>query len=245
MNLAHPHLVGLVAGLALAAGLIASTMLVTNAWLRISESQNITVTGSVRKPVRSDLAIWRGSFSVESQTLLQAQKALKEDLAKVHNFLAGRGVTNLMTSPISIQELRARQKAEDGSYHEKMTGFRLSQTVEARSPDVEGLTRLNHDSTVLVEQGVLFTPMALEYIYTKAGDVKAELLAEATKDARSRAEQIALQGGRHVDHLRAAKMGVFQITPLHSTHTSWEGLNDTSSLEKTVTAIVTATFAMR
>ena len=71
------------------------------------------------------------------------------------------------------------------------------------------------------------------------------MLAEATKDARRRAEQIAGQGGRRVDHLRSARMGVFKITPLHSLQTSWEGLNDTSSLEKTVSAVVTATFAMK
>jgi len=39
-------------------------------------------------------------------------------------------------------------------------------------------------------------------------------------------------------------MGVFQITPVHSIQTSWEGMNDTTSLEKTITAVVTATFGL-
>ena len=53
-----PHLLGVLAGLFLAAGLILSTMLVTGAWLRIAEYQTVSVTGSARKAVRSDLVIW-------------------------------------------------------------------------------------------------------------------------------------------------------------------------------------------
>ena len=81
---------------------------------------------------------------------------------------------------------------------------------------------------------------------TKAGEAKIEMLAEATKDARARAEQIASQGGRTVKELRAAKMGVFQITPLYSGRASsnWEGENDMSSLEKNISAVVNATFSM-
>jgi len=71
------------------------------------------------------------------------------------------------------------------------------------------------------------------------------MLSEATKDARSRAEQIASQGGRKVDQLRSARMGVFQITPVHSSQTSWEGMNDTSSFEKTITSVVNVTFSVR
>jgi hypothetical protein len=72
-----------------------------------------------------------------------------------------------------------------------------------------------------------------------------EMMADATKDARARAEQIAGQGGREIKELRNAHMGVVQINPLYSTATSWEGNSDTSSLEKTITATVTATFGLR
>lgn len=50
-----PHLLGVLAGLFLAAGLVLAAMLVTRAWLRISESQTVSVTGSARKTVRSEI----------------------------------------------------------------------------------------------------------------------------------------------------------------------------------------------
>jgi hypothetical protein len=97
----------------------------------------------------------------------------------------------------------------------------------------------------LVEQGVFLTTDAPKFIYTQAAETKIEMLADATKDARARAEQIAGQGGRDLGGLHDADMGVFQIAPLHSSDTSGEGMNDTTSLDKTITAVVTATFALK
>lgn len=239
-----PHLLGLLAGLFLAAGLVLSAMLVTRAWLKIAETQNIVVTGSARRTVQSDLVIWRGSFCAEAATLLDAQRKLKADAEKVQGFLRASGSTNEIFTPIGIQEVQATQRDDHGLTQQKTVGYRLTQTVEVRSPDVERITELDRQSTALVEQGVLFTPAPPQFIYTKAGEAKIEMLAEATQDARARAGQIAAQGGRSIHALRAARMGVFQITPLHSSETSSEGVNDTSSLEKTILSVVSATFSL-
>jgi len=111
------------------------------------------------------------------------------------------------------------------------------------SAEVNRLDKL--DTTSLVEQGVIFTVAPLQFIYTKAGETKIEMLAEATKDARARAEQIATQGGRSIARLQSADQGIFQITPHHSVATSWQGENDTTSRQKTITAVVTATFLLK
>ena len=242
--LARPHLLGLMAGLLLAAALVCSAFLVTGAWLRIAESQTIGVTGSAKKNVKSDLIVWRGSFTVEGESLAAAHRKLKADLGKVEAFLQTRGVSNFVVAPISILEVRAKEKGEGDMVRERTVGYRLSQLIEIRSSEVERIARLSSESVALIDEGVVFTTNAPEYIYTKAGEAKIEMLAEATRDARLRADQIASQGGRGIAQLRSAKMGVFQITPLHSLQTSWEGVNDTASLEKTITAVVTATFSM-
>jgi hypothetical protein len=96
-----------------------------------------------------------------------------------------------------------------------------------------------------MEQGVVLETDDIQFIYTKAGETKVQMMAEATEDARRRAEEIAARGGRAVRELRSARMGVVQINPLYSTDTSSEGNNDTSSLEKTITATVTAEFTLR
>ena len=222
-----------------------SSMLVTRAWQRIAETETVSVTGSARKNVRSDLAVWQGNFSVESATLLEAQQKLKDDLRKVEAFLRASGLTNFTVSPISIAELKAREKGLGDFEVVRTAGYRLAHTVEVRSENVNQVVQLDRDSPQLIEQGILFTTGGMQFIYTKAGEAKVEMLADATQDARARAEQIARQGGRKIAGLRSAKMGVFQVNPLYSIQTTWEGVNDTSSLEKTITAVVAANFSMR
>ena len=70
------------------------------------------------------------------------------------------------------------------------------------------------------------------------------MLADASKDARDRAEQIASHAGSKVASLIVAKMGVMQVNPAYSTEVSAEGNNDKSTLEKDALAIVTASFAI-
>jgi hypothetical protein len=241
----RPHLLGLLAGLFLAAGLILSAMVVTRAWLKIAESQSITVTGSAKRAVVSDLVIWNGSFVTEAPELHAAQAALKASQAKVAAFLAKAGITNAAYSPIRIEELRASLKGADGYVQSRTSGFRLTQSVTVKSGDIPAVQAMDAASTALVEDAVLFTPSSPEFVYTKAGEAKVEMLAEATRDARARADQIAKQGEARVAQLRSARMGVFQITPEHSAVTSWEGVYDTTSLNKTITAVVTATFSLK
>jgi len=188
MNPSRPHLFGLLAGLALASGLVLASLVFASAWTRISESQVINVTGSARKNVRSDLVVWHTSFSVDAPTLLEAQERLHADLGKVTAFLNLHGVADFLAQPVQISEIVAKQHdKEDDTTANVRVGYRLTQAVEIRSPDVERVPRLAGESGDLLQQGVAFVSAGFEFIYTKAGDAKVEMMAEATRDARSRA----------------------------------------------------------
>jgi hypothetical protein len=246
MDSSRPHLFGVLAGVFLAAGIAFASLVLAGAWTRISESQLISVTGSARRSVRSDLVIWRSSYQVEAPTLLAAHQRLREDFAKVQRFLTERSLREVAVGPVQIREVTERVTLRDGAESTtRRVGYRLSQVVEVRSPEVDRVPGLATESAELLEQGVTFVSDSMEFIYTKAGEAKVEMMAEATKDARARANQIAENGGRAIRGLREARMGVIQINPMHSTATSWEGNNDTTALEKTITATVSASFSLR
>src|SRR4051794_34303224 len=120
----RPQLFGMIAGFFLAAGLVWSAALGTAAWLKIKNSQFITVKGSARKNILSDLVIWRGAFAVQSPTLLEAQKKLKSDAMVVEKFLRARMVTNFVFAPIEIVEVKATLQS-DGLTSEKSVAYRL------------------------------------------------------------------------------------------------------------------------
>lgn len=244
MNPTRPHLLGMLAGLFLAAGLVASAMLATTTWLRIRNTQFISVKGSARTNITSDLAIWKGSFSVRAGTLLEAQRELQTDGTKVEAFLRQKQVTNFSLLPIVIEEQKGRLETNH-VIQDLVVGYRLAQPVRVESGNIDQISRLNHESSELVESGVEFTSEPPEFIYTKSAEAKIEMLAEAAKDARARAEQIAGQGGRIITAMHSAEMGVFQITPRYESQTSGEGLNDTTSADKTITSVVTATFSLK
>jgi hypothetical protein len=247
MGVFKPHLFGMLAGLFLASGLLFSALVGSTAWLKIHNSQFISVKGSARKNIKSDLAVWKGTFTAEAATLLDAQRALNGSREKVEHFLNMSGMTNHAFDSVAIEELKARFELQTNglkTFQEKTVGYKLAQSVEARTADPDRIAQLNSDSTALVEQGVMLTTDKPKYIYSKVAEEKIEMLADATKDARARAERIAIQGGGHLSRLHSADMGIFQITPVNSSETAWDGMNDTTAVEKTITAVVTATFAL-
>ena len=70
------------------------------------------------------------------------------------------------------------------------------------------------------------------------------MLSEAAKDAKVRAEKIAESTGSSIGSVRSARMGGLQITPADSNEVSDMGMNDTSSLDKDITAVVNVAFAV-
>jgi hypothetical protein len=99
--------------------------------------------------------------------------------------------------------------------------------------------------TSLIQQGVLVESLPPKYLYTKLADLKIAMLADATKDATARAQQVAINSGAQLGSIQDARMGVMQITPVHSNDVSDSGNNDTSSRVKEITAVVTARFSLR
>lgn len=244
----RPQLFGLLAGLFLAAGISFASIILARAWTRIHEAQWIDVTGSARKNVRADLVIWRANFAVEAATLLEAQQKLSEDRARIDAWLAAHNVKDVSAEPVQIKDITVQQfeqTKERQTNREKRVGYKLTQTLVVHSADVESVPRLAGSASELIEQGVSFASEGFEFIYTPVAEAKIEMMAEATKDARLRAEQIAVQGGRTLKQLQTAHMGVVQINPLYSSATSWQGNNDTKSLDKTITATISATFSLQ
>ncbi len=215
----------------------------------VSAKKSITVTGSAKKQIKADLAVWRGSFSRQADELAAAYQGMKDDQAKVKAYLVKMGIEekDIVMQPLSTETLYIydQELLRKLGKSQQISGYRMFQTVEVRSNDVEKITQISREASVLIEQGVVFQSQQPQYIYTKLNDLKVDMLAEAAKDATSRASKIAAASGSKVGHLRSAKMGVFQITPVNSTDVADYGINDTSTVDKEITAVVNCEFALQ
>jgi uncharacterized protein len=229
-----------------ALGLLGSTMIATYGFIRTKAQPNtITVTGSAKKQIKSDYVTWRGSFSTQSANLPEAYKKLQNDLNKVKGYLSEKELTENDYTVSSINTIVNYQMLPNGMMSSAVDSYRLYQEVEIRSADIEKITSISRESTKLIQDGIQFQSMPPMYFYTKIADLKIDMLALATKDARNRAGKIAENAGSKLGELKSAKMGVFQITPINSNEVSDYGINDTSSIEKEIMSVVNCVFSSK
>lgn len=229
-----------------ALSLFASASVVTYGLIKTRFQPNtITVTGSAKKQIKSDYVIWHASFGRQSAKISDAYNMLQDDLVKVEKYLSSKGLTKKDYTVSSINTVTINTILPNGVYSNNIEAYRLSQDIEIRSGDIDKITAISRESTKLIRDGVEFQSMPPSYYYTKIADLKINMLALATKDAKARAEKIAANSGAKLGELRSAKMGVFQITPLNSNEISDYGVNDTSSIDKEIMSVMNCVFATK
>ncbi len=237
-----------IAPIVIGLAIIISTNILGSAWKKSHLTHNsINVTGMASRDFESDLIVWSGSFQRKEMTTKDAFEKLKEDMAAIKHYLTSKGIAEkeIVFSAVSIKKEFDRVKNNDRSETNVFTGFTLTQRVEIESKSVNKVELVSREVTELIDKGVEFYSDAPRYYYTNLADLKIEMLASATKDARTRAENIAENAGGKIDRLSSADMGIFQITGQNSSDDySWGGTFNTTSKNKTATITVRLDFAI-
>ena len=227
-----------VVGLALVAGL--STL----GWFIASNraTDTITITGSAKIPVTSDLAKWSANFSLRADTsnMKQVLETATGHTEKIRAFIVSKGIeaSAITILPIETDPIYDYQKGQD------LVGYNVSQQVKVESADIARVEALANSAKDLASQGIVPAYQRTEYYYTKLAELRPQLFAEATKDARTKAEAIARGTDVRVGALRSAKTGVVQVLALNSTDISDYGSYDLSTKEKEVSATVNVSFEL-
>ena len=209
-----------------------------------SGDEAITVTGSAKRRITSDLVVWSAGVTQQSPQLSDAYKGLADNIPQIKQYLLSKGIPEGQMTVSSISSVTLKGRDSDGNETNEITGYSLSQSIEVRSNDVQRIAQIAREATELINQGILIESAAPKYYYTAIGDLKVEMLGEAAKDAKERAEKIAQSTGNSIGSVRSAKMGVLQITAADSTDVSDYGVYDTTTIEKDMTAVVNVSFAV-
>ena len=205
----------------------------------------IVVTGLAKQDFDSDLAVWTGRYTVHNATLKGAYDQLKKDAETVRSFLKAKDIEDgeLSLSSAAIDK-EFEQIQESERTISKFIGYQLTQVVRVESMRIDKVETVARDITSVIDAGVEIYSNAPEYYYTKIGDLKIEMIAQASKDGRLRAEQIARNTDGRIGPLRYSSLGVFQISrPNSNTEMSWAGSFDTSSRRKTASVTIKLQFA--
>ena len=232
-------------GVALALGLVFSSLIFGWFYSTAKKGEEaITVTGSAKKRITSDLVLWSAGVSSEAAQLTDAYKQLSDNIPRIKQYLLSKGIPEQQMTVSSISTTTLKGRDREGNETSEVTGYSLQQQIEVRSNDVQKIAQVAREATELINQGILIESNSPQYYYTQIGDLKIEMLGEAAKDAKVRAERIASSTGNSIGSVRSAKMGVLQITAADSTEVSDSGVYNTSTIEKDMTAVVNISFAV-
>ena len=219
-----------------ALGFIIGLAFLGNAIKNRNKSENtISVTGLGTKKFTSDLINWSGTFSRNSFELKSAYDQLANDKKIIENYLTSKGIpkNEIVFSAVDIQKQFNYGSEANGRSIQTFSGYQLSQTISIDSKDVAKIENLSRNITEIINLGIEFTSSPPSYFYSKLADVKHQMIADATKDAKQRAEKIAENAGSSLGKLKKATMGITQITAPNSTEEySYGGTFNTSSKDK-------------
>lgn len=232
-------------GVAIAIGLVLSSAIFGWFFAKSKKGDDaITVTGSAKKRIKSDLVVWSAGVSSESAQLSDAYKQLSENVPRIKSYLVSKGIPEDQMTVSSITTTTLKKQDANGNETSEITGYSLRQSIDVRSTEVEKIAKIAREATELINQGILIESNPPQYYYTQIGDLKIEMLGEAAKDAKIRAEKIAASTGNSIGAVKSARMGVLQITAADSTEVSDSGIYSTETIDKDMTAVVNVSFAV-
>ncbi|HEX8333940.1 MAG TPA: SIMPL domain-containing protein [Segetibacter sp.] len=210
-------------------------------------TETIVVTGLAERDFVSDLIVWNGSYSRKSLDLKGAYASLKQDENLIRQYLIGKGISNaemVFSSVVINKEFNNRSDMNGNNLGQEFTGYNLIQSVRVESKDVNKVEKISREVTELIESSIEFNSSPPLYYYSKLADIKIDLLAKASADAKSRAETIAKNSGSSLGELKKANMGIFQITGKNSNEDySYGGTFNTMDKNKTGSITIKMEFA--
>jgi hypothetical protein len=176
--------------------------------------RSITVKGLAEREVPADHAQWSLSFRRAGNEFGAVQAQLARDREQVRRFLADQGFEDdeVDTMPLQVDDLFAREYAA-GNQPFRFSG---SGRLIVRTSRIDKVDAAARAVDPLIQAGIQLAGAAGENtpVYSLKGfnEVKAPLLAEATRNAREQAEKFAGEAGARLGRLKSANQGVITIS---------------------------------
>ncbi|KWV92176.1 SIMPL domain-containing protein [Erythrobacter sp. YT30] len=217
------------------AGMIVAGYLLGDGLLRAKEADRaVTVRGLAERNVTADLATWTISYSAKSESLSEAQSKVRADTEAIKQFFDGLGFPADALQPTGANVSSSTIRG--------VTTYTVRQRLALRTDDIALAQKAVAQQFDLVSRGVFLEEgSGMSYTFTGLNDIKPEMVAEATKDARAAAQQFAQDSGADVGAIKDATQGYFSIEARDGDGGGW-GVSD--SPYKKVRVVTTVNFSL-
>lgn len=191
----------------LTVGLVAGGYLLGDGLTRAREAdRSVTVRGLAEKDVIADLATWTIAYSANGFDLQSVRDDIDGSTKELTAYFSSLGFKPEELKPIGAG---VNQYINNG-----VRNITITQRMQLRTTDIERAQKAVANQFDLVRRGVtLQEGSGMVYSFTKLNDIKPEMVAEATLDARKAAEQFANDSGTDVGGIKNATQGYFSVAP--------------------------------
>ncbi|MEO0413021.1 MAG: SIMPL domain-containing protein [Pseudomonadota bacterium] len=176
--------------------------------------RKVTVRGLAERETKADIANWKLRFTAADNNLSLVQSRIEGDFLKLRNFLVEAGLSDdeIQLGQLEVVDQKAQQYRSGPIDNNR---FIITQNVQVRSTKVSVVEGLSRQTGELVKQGLILQDnQGPSFVFTKLNEVKPDMIAAATKDAREAAEKFAADSGAQVGGIMRASQGYFSIEPL-------------------------------
>jgi len=209
-------LAAVIVALCLLVGLTAAGYFIGRGTARFKvDARTVTVKGLVEKEVQADEAVWTLSLRRASDDLKDAHAKISADRDAVLAFLQKQGFKD---AEIVRQPTRTIDKlAREYGQQQGADRFRyvVTSSIVVRTPNIAQVQKSLGSTEELLKAGVVLDGEGSvanpRYVVSKFNELRPQLLAEATKNARAIAQQFAADSGAEVGKIHSANQGMIQI----------------------------------
>lgn len=249
----------LLGALILSAGIFGAGVMIGKAvYYSKTLNRTVTVKGIAERDVKSDLGIWEIDYREVSNDLVDANKRLQHDQEVVTAFLKQHGFVDTEISPVSVKVddrlANAYSQSNTTPANENTNRYIVTGGVRVRSTNVNRIDQVNTMSSALLQQGVALafdiggvSPNP-SYYFSALDKIRPEMMADATRSAKTVAEQFAKDSGTELKGIQRASQGVFQIMSADSSTMSADWNNSQSalgSIDKKVRLVTTIDYRLK
>jgi uncharacterized protein len=236
-------------GVCIAAGLAIGGYFVGRGAARFrSDIRTVTVKGLVEKEVKADQAIWTLNLRRASADLKDAEAKIGADREAALSFLRKQGFqeNEIERPPIRAIDKLAREYGQPQG--QDPMRYILTASLVVTTPNVDKVRTALGMTDQLLKSGVVLDggeggAANPRFVVTKFNDLRPQLLADATRNARAMAQQFASDSGARVGTIRSANQGMIQIFGADGNDESGP-FSPTSAIMKRIRVVSTFEFAL-
>jgi hypothetical protein len=209
-----------------------------------ASDKSVTVKGLSERIVESNESHVSIRIHEKTDDISVAAKKVQEEAVSVKKMLVAAGFkVEDIKDTVDIKEERLPYSESEKAFYKK---YQYQLELSINQYDKDAIEKFQKDLLMVNTDGKMLNVKAKQlHTFTKIEEIRAPMLAEATKSARAMADQFAKDSGTRVGGILKASQGSFTIAGEKDTSASEHYSNDTpESFKKRIRVVSHVTFRL-